>query len=187
MVTNTNQNSFEDQMMASVSAALSKDAKAPKKFTDRIDFYTGDQNVVYVNDEVKNTAKKKLEEIIRSEIRMVKGQFKCLESPGTCTKIVIRKYPGIPPFVKTMEDGKTYEVPLYVARYLNGFDVSANALNPVTGSENLHFCQYPVHTYKHTGPMPIVNLDDPYAHVVPKKWQQRYAFLSLDFGMGMVA
>jgi len=97
----------------------------------------------------KDLAHEKLLQMIKEETRMVKGMFQCFETPGATIKIDIRKYPekyGVPAFSKTMTDGMTYDVPLYVARHLNGIDASAGACsdNP---NPNIGTCSYPVHGF----------------------------------------
>ena len=90
----------------------------------------------------KELAKEKLDHFIKEETRMVKGIFQFFECPGGSTKVVVRKYPGVPQFEKVMQDGLEYEIPLYVARHLNGIDVTASAINGKLGT-----CSYPVHGF----------------------------------------
>src|ERR1700741_1830553 len=84
-----------------------------------------------VKKDNREVTDEKLKELIREETRLVKGMFQCFETPGSTTKIVVKKYPerlGVQPFEKNITDGETYEIPLYVARHLNGIDVTAGAL-----------------------------------------------------------
>lgn len=138
----------------------------------------------------KELAKEKLKKFIEEETKMVKGIFQFFECPSGSTKISVRKYPGIPPFEKVMTDGQEYEIPLYVARHLNGIDVTASALNGKIGT-----CSYPVHGFVmsdgnlkpsalgdapgHSGiPVPIVGV---------QKRVKRFGFQSLEFGASAVA
>ena len=94
----------------------------------------------------------KLKELIVEETRLVKGIFQCFETPGSTTKIIVDKYPlrlGVRKFEKEMTDGETYEIPLYVARHLNGIDVSAGALSgSANRNTNIGTCSYAVHGFK---------------------------------------
>lgn len=105
----------------------------------------------------KDYAQKKLKELMQEESKLVKGRFKCYETPDAAVKITVRKYPGpkqggIPHFEKTMIDGGVYEIPLYVARHLNGIDVSAGAgTNDVKCDPNIGTCSYPIHGFKTEG------------------------------------
>jgi hypothetical protein len=148
----------------------------------------------YVSKSVKEIAKEKLQEFIKEETRLVRGIFQCFETPGSSVKITCKKYPGIPHFEKTMTDGETYEIPLYVARHLNGSDVTAGAVpNDKTRSTNIGSCSYPVHGFKWSGqqapqsalgmgahgesgiPVPIVGV---------AKRVKRFGFQSLEFTVG---
>ena len=101
---------------------------------------------VLIHSDPEELAKDLLNKFIQEEIRLVKGRFRCFETPGASMKIQIRKYPGIPMFSKMMTDNEIYEIPLYVARHLNGVDVTARAIDGKT-----HSCSYPVHGYKMSG------------------------------------
>lgn len=137
----------------------------------------------------KETTDLKLRELIAEETRMVRGIFQCFENPGETVKICVKKYPerlGVPKFEKVMTDGQEYEVPLYVARHLNGIDISAGALAPAdSGNKQIGTCSYVVHGFKWpkdqaapTGrsdqgiPVPIVGI---------QKRVKRYGFQSLEF------
>lgn len=134
-----------------------------------------------VTKTAKELAKEKLKDLIAEETRVVKGIFQCFETPGLTVKIFVRKYPGIPAFEKLMTDGEIYEVPLYVARHLNGIDASASAINGA-----VHTCSHLVHGFK----MPNTNDLAPSTigqegipvPVVTGKYKKRYGFQSLEFG-----
>jgi hypothetical protein len=84
-----------------------------------------------------------------------------------------------------MQDGMEYEIPLYVARHLNGIDVTAAAVGG-----RINTCAYPVHGFQMKGgelapsvlgsvgkeavgiPVPIVGVN---------KWKRRFGFQSLEF------
>lgn len=141
----------------------------------------------------KEAAKAKLNEFIKEETRVVKGIFQCFETPGASVEIYVKKYPGIAPFRKVMNDGEAYEVPLYVARHLNGTDVTAGALGDASNKNpNIGSCSYPVHGFiwkpgeeaprNHSGdagiPVPIVGV---------AKRVKRFGFQSLEFAASEVA
>ena len=137
--------------------------------------------------EVKETStnKDRLQKLISEETKTVKGRFRNYDNPGSAARIQVRKYPGIQMFDKWMFDEGTYEIPLYVARHLNGVDVVATALNGKT-----HTCSYPVHGFKsNDGNFPIG--EESYCQdgptVVPKqsvvKRVRRYGFESMEFNI----
>lgn len=135
----------------------------------------------HITKTAKELGKEKLKKFIEEETRTVRGIFQCFETPGGMVKIIVKKYPGIPHFEREMIDGHTYEVPLYVARHLNGIDVTAGAIDGRVGT-----CSYPVHGFRMQGdqlnrsqvdqegiPVPIVGV---------VKRVKRYGFQSLEFG-----
>lgn len=95
-----------------------------------------------IPDYVREEAKK--------ELKLVKGRFRLYEPgrQGGSEKVTWRKYPPeiCPMFQKTMVDGHVYEIPLYAARFINGFDASAKALNG-----NIHSCAYGKHGFQMSG------------------------------------
>ncbi len=136
--------------------------------------------------------KEKLEAFIREETRLVRGRFRCFETPGSSTRIQVLKYKGVPMFDKTMMDGEMYEIPLYAARHLNGYDATAKAINGQVGS-----CSYPVHGFKWN---PGMDLPPSAAGFGPNgeggiavpligvaKRIRRYGFESLEFDVGSSA
>ena len=140
-----------------------------------------------VGTNVKELAKERLRKFIEEERRLVKGIFQCFESPGSTQKIVVRKYSGIPMFEKTMTDGEIYEIPLYVARHLNGVDVTAGALSELAEKNiNIGTCSYPVNGFKWNpgAPAPSSALGDggvPVPIVGVVKRVKRYGFQSMEF------
>lgn len=121
-----------------------------------------------------------LKKYIDEETKLVRGRFKNYETPGGALPLTCGKYPGQPMFSKTFQDGEEYEVPLWVARHLNGTDVTAKELNGKIGS-----CSYPIHGFKWEAanapqsmlgeqgiPVPIVGV---------AKRKQRFGFESLEF------
>lgn len=122
-----------------------------------------------------------LEKFIKEESRMVKGRFKNYETPGGNLPLTCGKYPGQPIFNKVLQDGQVYEVPLWVARHLNGIDVTAKSINGQIGS-----CSYPIHGFKwdagKSAPESQMGADGtPVPVVTVAKRTQRYGFESLDF------
>lgn len=116
----------------------------------------------------RTLGKEKLEKYMKEELKMVKGQFRFFECEGMSTKVTVIKYKGHV-FEKEMRDGETYEIPLYVARFLNGVDVTAEALDGKLGT-----CGYRISEHlmdKNGSPM-----------VVQNKSKRRFGFNSLDFG-----
>jgi hypothetical protein len=132
----------------------------------------------------KELSKEKLENYIKEETVLVKGVFQLFDNPGATHRVMVKKYPGVPMFDKVMQDGMEYEIPLYVARHLNGIDVTAERVNGKIGT-----CSYPVHGFlTRTGdlnpsllgeapgffgiPVPIVGV---------QKRVKRFGFQSMEF------
>jgi hypothetical protein len=144
---------------------------------------------VHITKEAKELAKDKIKELIQEETVLVKGIFQNFETPGAAATITVRKYPGVPVFTKSMMDGFIYEIPLYVARFINGTDVSAGLLgNPNHKNPMIGTCSYGVHGFKMDDddlkkgndaggiPVPIVGIT---------KRVRRYGFQSTEFGGGL--
>ena len=170
------------------------------KKLDMINSVTPTVEVPHVTQSIKEIANKKLKELMIEEGRLVKGIFQCFENPGASQKITYKKYPtpadmrkrnsdgGLEPFSKVMTDGHEYEIPLYVARFLNGTDVSAGLLSDERKNTLIGTCSYSVHGFKYSGenpghsqlgdggiPVPIVGIT---------KRVKRYGFQSLEFAHG---
>lgn len=136
---------------------------------------------------IKEMAKEKLEKMMKEECRTVKGVFHCIETPGSNVKIIVKKFPGIPHFEKIMEDGKTYEIPLYVARHLNGHDITSNAFHGGKDRDTfIGTCSYPIHGFKmegrHSELKPGYQAGEtvlPIVAIVNRK--RRYEFQTMDF------
>jgi hypothetical protein len=128
----------------------------------------------------------KLEKFIEEEKKLVKGRFRSFQNPGETMRIQVRKYPAVPMFDKSMTDGEAYEVPLYVARHLNGIDATAEAINGKLGT-----CSYPVHGFKWdpSKPLPSSTMGNgpdgqggiPVPLVGVAKRIRRFGFESLEF------
>jgi hypothetical protein len=90
-----------------------------------------------------------------------------------------------------MTDGETYEVPLYVARHLNGVDITAGALGDFKEKNTkIGTCSYAVHGFKMNGSTmaapPVEGFVEGNATLIPSfthvvKRVQRYGFQSMDF------
>ena len=142
---------------------------------------------LHVSKETKELAKEKIKDLIAEETKIVKGIFINYETPGASATITVRKYPGVPVFTKSMKDGEMYDIPLYVARFLNGTDVSVGAVdNPNKGSQLIGTCQYGVHGWKMDNAEDFKQGIDVGGTVVPSvaitKRVKRYGFNSVDFG-----
>lgn len=118
---------------------------------------------------IRKAAKERLHKLMEEESRMVKGVFKSYECPGGTATISVKKYPGQQPKTYTFLDGKEYEVPLWLARHLNGIDVTASEIKGKVNS-----CAYPVHAH-HIDPATGV------ASVEVGTVRRRFGFQSLDF------
>ena len=146
---------------------------------------TPDASVTNIPLSQKELSRQKLNKLIEEESRIVKGRFRHHETPGGILRVQIRKYPSIPPFDKVLVDGQVYEIPIYVARHLNGIDKSC----PGGGAES-HTCSYPVHEFLWAGdgkgPAPSNKLDDngvPMPAQTTQKWIRRFSFESMEFDL----
>lgn len=122
-----------------------------------------------------------LKRIMDEECKLVKGRFKNYESPGGALPFTAGKYPGQPIYNKTFQDGEVYEVPLWVARWLNGIDAIAKGVNGKIGS-----CSYPIHGFKwDAGKPPPESQIGSSGDLIPiigiAKRKKRYGFESLEF------
>jgi hypothetical protein len=136
---------------------------------------------IYIPKTKKEQCMEKLRPYIEEETKLVKGRFRNYETPGGTGTVQMVKYPGIPAFQKTMQDGELYEIPLYVARFLNGVDVLAKG-----AGEKTHTCSYPVHGFKWDPgtPMPKGQEDDrgiPVPIIGVAKRVRRFGFESMEF------
>ena len=118
------------------------------------------------------------------ECKIVKGRFKNYETPGGNLPLTCGKYPGQPLFSQVFQDGEIYEVPLWVARHLNGTDVTAKAIDGKIGS-----CSYAIHGFKWDAgkPAPESGMGAggaPVPLVDVAKRKQRFGFESLEFNTG---
>lgn len=130
----------------------------------------------------------RLKKLIAEETRLVKGRFRCFETPGAAQTVCCKKYKNVPMFKKEMVDGGTYEIPLFVARFLNGIDAVARDVNGEVGS-----CSYPIHGFKwdKSGSVPTSALGSgpggemgiPVPLIGVAKRVRRYGFESLEFGI----
>ena len=159
---------------------VTKVLSTEKKHDDDFSQMTPEEKEISIPSR-KEQVKGKLKQFIDEETKLVKGRFRCFETPGDRRKIIVKKYPGIPVFEKEMIDGEVYEVPLYVARFLNGIDVTASAVGG-----KIHTCSYPIHGFKwENGAAPPPCTMDGTGSLVPVetvvKRTRRYGFESMEF------
>jgi hypothetical protein len=158
-----------------------KDDPLPSKEKEKIK-----EEIVVLNlPSQKQLNKQKLDKFIEEETKLVKGRFRNYETPGGNLRVQIRKYPGIPAFDKIMIDNEMYEVPLYVARHLNGIDATAGGC-----SKKINTCAWPTHGFKwdRDKPMPQSREGDagiPVPLIGISKWNRRFGFESLQFDTEM--
>lgn len=163
---------------------------------------------VTISKDKKQLALNKLKELMREEAKLVRGTFRCYDdAPGAIKKITYKKYPtpqemrkrgtdgGVEPFSKEMIDGQDYEIPLYVARFLNGVDKSAGVLGDQGTNFKIGTCSYGIHGFKmshqndlqpsHLGAGPKGESGIPVPIVGVTKRINRYGFTSLEFSSAM--
>lgn len=142
-------------------------------------FSTG--SVTTVSAEDRSAAKQKLARLMKEEMKLVKGIFKNFECPGASQRIQVRKYKEHF-FDKVMQDGFEYEVPLYIARHLNGIDATAEHVNG-----KIHSCCYPIHGFMASDDAHLAESQEgaggvPVPVAKPVQWKARFGFQSTEFG-----
>lgn len=103
----------------------------------------------------KDAAKEKLDKLYKEESQIVEGVFKNLECPGGGLEFSVKKFPQDNSFKFSLEDGKKYKIPLWVARHINN-DCNERAHKFITSADG----------------QKVVDL---------QRSRQRYQFLSTDF------
>lgn len=89
---------------------------------------------------VKSSSRDRLQKLMKEESRMVQGTFRFHECPGASLKVPMKKYKG-KVYNVDLQDGEMATIPLWVARWINGYDASAQALDG-----KIHSCGYPIHS-----------------------------------------
>lgn len=141
---------------------------------------TKEEIIEILQPSTKELSRKKLEKLMKEETINVKGRFRHYETPGASQRFHVRKYANIPPFDKLMTDNEIYEIPLYVARFLNGIDKMA-----MECGGKINTCAYPEHEFVYDESN---NLDQRRDGQVGRqqataigKWTRRFGFESLQF------
>jgi hypothetical protein len=139
------------------------------------------QEMEYISEALTaESPKDRLKKLMEEETKVVKGRFRCFETPGGSLRVQIKKYKEVPMFDKTLIDNEVYEVPLYVARHLNGVDHLAKSVNG-----KINTCSYPVHGHIMVGndwaPASFDQNGNPLPTTQVTKWVRRYGFESLQF------
>lgn len=94
---------------------------------------------------IKTPSKDRLEKLMKEESKMVTGTFRFHESPGGNLQVPMKKYRGNV-FNVDLQDGEIATIPLWVARWINGYDASAQERGGKIDS-----CGYPIHAHKVDG------------------------------------
>ena len=134
---------------------------------------------LYVNDQmesekvgVKDDPQAKLRALQSEELKKVRGVFRNYEQPGGTESVYIKKFKDVPAFNQVMMDGGEYEIPLYVARFLNGYDYAAPE-----GHRKVNSCSYPVAQMIMTD-VGAVSRENKAGEVLsePLRWHRRVGF-----------
>ena len=154
--------------------------KSEAKATEVLDEINEDRTVSIPRTK-KQLCRERIQSIVDEGTKLVKGRFKNYESPEGTATICVKMFPDVPEFNKTMMDGGVYEIPLYVAKFLNGVDMLAGG----TGGKT-HTCSYAVNGFKWEDGQaaPTNQLDGqgiPVPIITVAKWNRRYGFESLEF------
>lgn len=126
-------------------------------------------DTIQVIKDPKRAGKERLQKLMAEESRLVRGVFKSYECPGASATISVRKYPGQHTQTYTFIDGREYEIPLWVARHLNGIDASASELKGKINS-----CGVPVHSHH-------IDARTGMSSIEVGTIRRRYGFQSMDF------
>ena len=129
----------------------------------------------------KEVARQKLEEIIEKDKRIVKGTFVYEEFPGSSFRFKNTKYKGVSCDI-TMADGGVYDIPRWLADFINGKDESKDALNP-NADRTTNTCAVPTNYYK-TGPNDPLKpmIEGMNIPMVTQKYKPKMRFIPLTFG-----
>lgn len=134
--------------------------------------------------EYKIEQEDKIRKIAEEEKRLVKGRFRNYETPGTAAYIYVKKFHEkyAKPFEQTLLDNEMYEIPLYVARFLNGVDVTAKEANC-----KINTCAKLIHGFQQasSGDFPLSKTDGIPVPIITGKYSRRYGFESLEFDIGL--
>ena len=87
------------------------------------------------------SSRDRLEKLQKEESRCVEGVFRFHECPGGTLSVPMKKYRG-KVYKVNLKDGETAKLPLWVARWINGYDASAQARDGKIDS-----CGYPIHAH----------------------------------------
>lgn len=141
---------------------------------------TKDEIIEILQPSTRELSRKKLEKLMKEETVNVKGRFRHYETPGASQRFHVRKYANIPPFDKLMTDNEIYEIPLYVARFLNGIDKMA-----MECGGKINTCAYPEHEFVYDESNNLDQRRDGQVGRQQKttvgKWTRRFGFESLQF------
>ena len=80
----------------------------------------------------RSISAKAMEAMRKKDNKLVKGIFRCFESPGSTLTFSHKKYAGDDVQQYTMTDGDTYDIPIMVAKHLNNnccYDRHAHVLD----------------------------------------------------------
>jgi hypothetical protein len=118
------------------------------------------------------TPQQRLARVREEELKLVKGIFRNYENPGFDEYVCYEKYKGVPKFAQRMWDGQEYEIPLYIARFIQGYE----ALAP-EGYRKTNSCAIPVGQIIHTDTGPAVPQTKSGSPITaPMRWQRRIGF-----------
>lgn len=129
----------------------SKRQDTPNEALSKVNILAADYKAL-----AKKELNPKVQAMREEETREVTGVFRCMEPVGGSVTLSYRKYPGEQVKNYTFEDGKSYTIPLGLARHLNSG------------------CAWPVHKYA-VDPL----TDRPKPEV--GKWIHRFMFQSNDY------
>ena len=129
----------------------------------------------------KEVIKQKLEEIIEKDKRLVKGTFVYEEFPGSAFTFKNTKYKGVSCNI-TMADGQVYEIPKWLADFINGKDASKDVFNE-NADRTTNTCAVPINYYKTGANDPLKPMIDGHnIPVIEQKYKKKMRFIPLTFG-----
>lgn len=131
-----------------------------------------------------STTQAVINRLVKRGKQLVKGRFRYHEVPGGTTVVDCSKHPELGDFKMSMTDGQIYEIPLWVAQYLNGIDEWAGAVHG-NGNAETHSCATPKHGFRFQDrPPECVQVGSQILPIVSVVgWDQRMSFEPLDFSI----
>lgn len=129
---------------------------------------------------LKKEVKRDFRDPTEYDLELVKGVFRNFESPGSCETVIFKKFRDpCPMFKRVMWDGQEYEIPRYVANFLQGYDALC-----VDGHKKINSCAQAIgNVQTETGVAMLATGTDANSTLInaPVRYQKRVGFEPIGF------